>query len=272
MTALKKLKNKIDKNLHICVGLDTDTAKIPRHLLRSADPVLEFNKIIIENTYEFTSAYKINFAFYEKLGAKGFEYLSQTRKLIPPDTLAIADAKRGDIGNTSQMYAKAVFDELKFDAVTLSPYMGFDSIQPFLAYKDKLNFILVLTSNKGAEDFEKTKLEDGKFLYQKVLEKIKEWNTEENCGIVYGATNSEELKKDILLFDDLPVLLPGVGAQGGNLEELTKQFISNNRKNFLINISRALLYLNSTPKFGYAVRNYILSQSEKIRQIIEQKL
>ena len=264
MTAREKLEKKFDKNFHICVGLDTDINKIPKHLLSEKDPVLEFNKIIIESTAEFAACYKINFAFYERFGAKGFAALAQTLELIPKDILVIADAKRGDIGNTSEMYAKAVFDELKFDSITLHPYMGFDSLQPFLDYKEKLNFILALTSNKGAIDFEKQKLENEKFLFQQVIEKASQWNENKNCGIVFGATKIDELKENITSFVDLVVLLPGVGAQGGSLEDVAATFNQHENKNYLVNISRALLYCDGSKEFNKHVTELIKSYNQSV--------
>lgn len=264
MTARQKLESRFDKNFHICVGLDTDINKIPRHLLSEKDPVLEFNKIIIESTYEDAACYKINFAFYERFGAQGFDALAQTLELIPKDIFVIADAKRGDIGNTSEMYAKAVFDELKFDSITLHPYMGFDSLQPFLNYKDKINFILALTSNKGASDFEKQKMDNGNFLFQHVIVKANEWNTNRNCGIVFGATKIDELKENITSFGDLVVLLPGVGAQGGSLEEVTITFNENKNNNFLVNVSRALLYCDESDNFHSKVIEQIKAYNQSV--------
>ncbi len=255
MTALEKFKNKVAKNLHICVGLDTDKNKIPEHLRTAADPILEFNKIVIENTCETAAAYKINFAFYEKYGSAGFDTIHKTLELIPPGILTIADAKRGDIGNTSQMYASSAFDYFNFDSITLHPYMGFDSLSPFLDYKDKLNFILALTSNAGSSDFEKQKLENGNYLYQQVMEKVVEWDRNKNCGFVFGATNLEELILNIKKFNEMPVLLPGVGAQGGSLEDIVRTFIQQSNKNFIINISRALIYADESKSFGAAVKN-----------------
>jgi orotidine-5'-phosphate decarboxylase len=264
MTAIEKLRSKLDKNLHICVGLDTDVKKIPQHLLSEIDPVLTFNKVIIESTSEYAACFKINFAFYESLGARGFEALAKTMELIPKEIFVIADAKRGDIGNTSEMYAKAVFDELGFDSVTLHPYMGFDSLQPFLEYKEKLNFILALTSNKGAVDFEKLKLNDGRFLFQTVIEKANQWNINKNCGIVFGATKIDELKENISSFGDLIVLLPGVGAQGGSLEEVASTFNNHNNKNYLVNISRALLYCDEGKDFGWKVTEQIKAYNQSV--------
>jgi len=264
MTASEKLEKKFDKNYHICVGLDTDINKIPKHLLSEKNPVLEFNKMIVESTAEFAACYKINFAFYERFGAKGFDSLAQTLELIPKEIFVIADAKRGDIGNTSEMYAKAVFDELAFDSITLHPYMGSDSLQPFLDYKEKLNFILALTSNKGAADFEKQQLADGRFLFQHVIEKVNKWNVNKNCGIVFGATNIDELKENISSFGDLVVLLPGVGAQGGSLEEVAASFNQHKNKNYLVNISRALLYCNDSKDFGKQVTELIKSYNQSV--------
>ncbi|MDQ7816988.1 MAG: orotidine-5'-phosphate decarboxylase [Melioribacteraceae bacterium] len=269
MTAQQKLKNKIENGLHLCVGLDTDITKIPKHLFSSDNPVTEFNKIIIENTYEHAAAYKINFAFYEKDGSKGLDNILETLTFFPSkDPLLIADAKRGDIGNTSQMYAKSVFEHFGFDAVTLHPYMGFDSLEPFLNYSDKINFILALTSNPGSNDFEKLKLEDGQYLYQKVIKSIKEWNKKNNCGIVFGATNLSELQSNIKDFGEMPVLLPGFGSQGGNLEEVVRTFYSNNNNNFIINVSRALIYCNGSPGFGKNVSDSIQQLNEEIKKII----
>jgi len=253
MKAKEKLIKRSAKGYHICVGLDTDINKIPKHLLTYADPVFEFNKRIIEATSSSAAAYKINFAFYETYGSKGFDSLKKTIELIPADVLTIGDAKRGDIGNTSQMYASSVFEHFGFDAITLHPYMGKDSLQPFMDYDDKLNFVLALTSNQGAYDFEKQKLEDGTMLFQKIISKVVEWNEKGNCGFVFGATKIEELKENISLFRGLPVLLPGVGAQGGSLEDTVRIFESNNHTSYLINISRALIYCNSSEKFEDSV-------------------
>jgi len=257
ITASEKLNKKLKDRLHICVGLDPDINKIPTHLLKYADPLFEFNKAIVEVTKDITAAYKLNFAFYEAAGIKGWKTLEKTVKLIPDDVLIIADAKRGDIGNTSEMYAKSIFEHFNFDAVTLNPYMGFDSIKPFQNYSEKISFILALTSNFTSSDFEKEILTDNSFLFQKVIKKAKEWNKFNNLGIVFGATNTEELKSNINSFDDLFVLLPGVGAQGGDLEAIVKTFpVSNN--NFLINISRSLIYAGTGNDFIYAVRKKLL--------------
>lgn len=267
MNARQKLVNQIRKGNHIAVGLDSDISRIPMHLHTSQDPILEFNKIIIDNTVEHAASYKINFAFYEKDGESGYETLKKTIDYIPAEKLIIGDAKRGDIGNTSEMYALSIFNYFQLDAVTLHPYMGFDSVEPFLKYEDKLNFILALTSNKGSMDFEKLKLADGQFLYQKVIEKVLEWNKNKNCGIVFGATNKEELEDNVSSFGDLPVLLPGIGAQGGSLEDVIRIFNSAQKNNYIINISRSLIYKDNSEDFGKAVFEEIKSFNERISEL-----
>jgi len=268
MTAQEKLQKKINSGFHVCVGLDTDINKIPKHLLGLNNPVLEFNKIVIENTCEHAAAYKINFAFYEKDGAKGFETILDTQKFIPNDVLTIADAKRGDIGNTSQMYAGSIYNYFNFDSVTLNPYMGFDSVSPFLEYQDKINFILSLTSNPSAYEFEKQKLSSGELLFQKVIQKVNEWNKNKNCGIVFGATKLDELKENINSFKDLFVLLPGIGSQGGSLEEVVPVFTQNSNKNFIINVSRSLLYADDSTNFGKSILKYIKDYNSVIKSLL----
>ena len=257
MNAQEKLQFKIRNNFHICVGLDSDIEKIPSHLQSKSNPILEFNKVIIDATYKDAAAYKINFAFYENWGIDGLRTLEETIKLIPKDILIIADAKRGDIGNTSKKYAESVFDYFKCDSVTLHPYMGIDSISPFLEYKEKISFILGLTSNPSSLDFEKQKLENGRFLYQEVIKKTNEWNKYNNCGLVFGATNLEELKANIQSFNDMPILLPGVGAQGGSLEDVVNTFNSYSKSNFIINISRGLIFADDSENFGEIVSSKI---------------
>ncbi len=268
MSALKKIFNKNNDGKFICVGLDTDLKKIPPFLLKENNPLLTFNKAIIEATKDFTAAYKINFAFYERNGAKGIEELEKTVELIPQDILSIADAKRGDIGNTSEMYAESVYNHFKFDSVTLNPYMGKDSLDPFLKYQDKLNFILVLTSNPGAADFEKSELANGKFLYQTVLQSVNQWNQNKNCGIVFGATNIDELKNNIQSFGNLTILLPGVGAQGGSLNDVVSVFKENNRKNFIVNMSRSIIYKSNRMDFAEVANKEILNLNNDIKKII----
>jgi orotidine-5'-phosphate decarboxylase len=258
MKSQKKILKKNDESKFICVGLDTDRNKIPVFLKNDPDGVFKFNRAIIESTKNYAAAYKINFAFYEQSGAKGITELEKTVELIPQDTLSIADAKRGDIGNTSEMYAKSVYEHFKFDAVTLHPYMGKDSLQPFLDFTDKMNYILVLTSNPGAVDFEKLELKDGRFLYQSILQTISVWNNNNNCGIVFGATKLDELKANITNFGNLSILLPGVGAQGGSLEDVSKVFNINKRKNYLVNVSRGIIYKSGGEDFAEAARDELV--------------
>ena len=268
MTALEKLIEKNKQNKVICVGLDTDIEKIPEHLKKFNNPVLEFNKAIIENTKAHAAAFKINFAFYERDGFKGLENLEKTIELIPDDILIIADAKRGDIGNTSRMYAKSVYEYYGCDSITISPYMGEDSIIPFLENPEKLNFILALTSNPGANDFEKLKLANGSFLFQQVIKKVNEWNEKQNCGIVFGATKIDELRGNIKNIGSLPVLLPGVGAQGGSLEEVMMTFNSSNRKNLLVNISRGIIYKSKEEDFAEAASREIIKFNKTVENIL----
>ncbi len=268
MNAQEKLKNRINKNLHICVGLDTDINKIPAHLKNLPDPIFEFNKMIIDSTIEHANSYKINFAFYEKEGLKGLEILEKTIEYIDKDILIIGDAKRGDIGNTSKKYAQSVFDYYKCDAITLHPYMGYESIEPFISYKDKISFILGLTSNPSAADFEQLKLDSGKYLYQEVIAKTNEWNKNNNCGLVFGATNLKQLIDNIESFNNMPILLPGVGAQGGSLEEVVSVFKNNKKDNFIINVSRGLIYIDSSDKFTDYVTKKILDYNKKILEIL----
>ncbi|GAB4128352.1 MAG: orotidine-5'-phosphate decarboxylase [Ignavibacteriales bacterium] len=264
MNSKEKLLNAFSDGKHICVGLDTDIKKIPAHLISAVDPILEFNKIIIESTKEHAAAYKINLAFYEKIGSKGISSLEKTLEYLPNDIFTIGDAKRGDIGNTSQMYAESMYEHFKFDSTTLHPYMGYDSLEPFLNYSNKVNFILALTSNAGAMDFENQKLLTGKFLYQEVIEKVNEWNKNKNCGIVFGATHSDQLRESISSFNDLFVLLPGIGAQGGSLNDVVKTFSSAEKNNYLINVSRTLIYADSSENFGVAATNEIKRLNSEI--------
>lgn len=267
MNAQQKLENRINKGYHICVGLDSDINKIPIHLKNSNNPILEFNKRVIDATMDHAVAYKINFAFYENWGLRGLETLTRTIECIPKDVLIIGDAKRGDIGNTSKKYAQSIFDYFKCDSVTLHPYMGFESVEPFLEYKDKISFILSLTSNSSAKDFEKQKLENGKFLYQEVITKTNEWNINNNCGLVFGATNIGELKDNISSFNDIPILLPGVGAQGGSLEEVVNTFRRSGKMNFILNISRGLIYIDDSREFQKNIQEEIKRYNNTVQKL-----
>jgi orotidine-5'-phosphate decarboxylase len=258
MTSLEKLSAANQAGKFICIGLDTDIDKIPEHLRSEPDAVFSFNRAIIENTKDLAAAYKLNFAFYEKYGTEGFTALKETIKLIPDDILIIGDAKRGDIGNTSKMYAESVFNWFCCDSVTIHPYMGKDSVKPFLDFTDKLIFILALTSNPGAEDFEKLKLTDGSYVFQNVIKKVHEWNNG-NCGIVFGATKIEELKENIDIIGNLPVLLPGVGAQGGSLEEVAAVFKAKGRMDYIVNVSRGIIYKSHNKDFAEAARGELIN-------------
>ncbi len=266
MTALEKLNLNNSGGKFICVGLDTDIKKIPQHLKESRQPLYEFNKAIIESTSASAAAYKLNFAFYESSGPRGFEELKKTIEIIPEDILIIGDAKRGDIGNTASMYADSIFNYFGCDASTINPYMGIDSVQPFIEFETKLNFILALTSNPGSASFEKLKIENGDFLYQEVIKKTIEWNISKNCGIVFGATQSEELKDNMELIGDLPVLLPGVGAQGGSLEETVRAFAKAERLNFLVNVSRGIIYKSSRSDFSEAAAEELNNLNTKVKK------
>lgn len=224
-----------NKKTRLCVGLDPDLTKIPARFLKAENPILEFNKFIIDQTKEFAAAYKPNMAFYEAAGFKGIGALFESIRYIPPDIAVILDAKRGDIGNTSQAYAKMIFENMNADATTVAPYMGTDSIEPFLKYKNNYTFVLCLTSNPGAADFEKPEL------YKKVAGKITEWNKPYgNCGAVVGATNNTELTELREIMPDVNFLIPGIGAQGGDLENTIKSIKKSG--SFLINSSRNIIY------------------------------
>ncbi len=269
MDASEKFKNKFLEGKHICVGLDTDIRKIPSHLSETKNPIVEFNKAIIEATRREACAYKINLAFYEASGSAGVENLLETIELIPEEVPVIGDAKRGDIGNTAEMYAREQFDYYKFDASTINPLMGFDSAKPFVDYRDKINFVLALTSNSGAKDFEKLRLADGSFLYQEIIKKSRTWG--DNIGFVFGATNPDELRKNLHLLGGALTLLPGVGAQGGSLEEIVKIFTDEKKNNFIINISRGLIYLDSTKLFAEKTRNKIELLNKTVADLLEMK-
>jgi orotidine-5'-phosphate decarboxylase len=266
MNACELLFKKNYEGKFICVGLDTDINKIPSHFKSSPESIFNFNKIIIESTADSAAAYKLNFAFYEKYGESGFEILKRTIDIIPDDLLIIGDAKRGDIGNTSTMYADSIFNYFSCDACTINPYMGEDSVKPFLEFQDKLVFILALTSNPGANNFEKMKLESGNYLYQEVINKVNEWNSFNNCGIVFGATQVEELKNNLSLINNLPVLLPGVGAQGGSLEEVVHCFRQAERTNFLINVSRGIIYKSREADFAAVAAEELNTLNAKVKK------
>lgn len=236
------------KQSYLCVGLDTDITKIPKHLLGAADPVFEFNRMIIDATKDHCVSYKINTAFYEALGRKGWDAMEKTVNYIPKSHFTIADAKRGDIGNTSSQYAKAFFETLDFDAITVAPYMGADSVKPFLEYKDKWTILLGLTSNSGAQDFELQPAGDG-LLYEKVLTTAARWGTPENLMYVVGATQADSFTAIRNLTPDHFYLVPGVGAQGGSLKEISAKAM-NKDVGLLVNASRAVIYASAGEDFA----------------------
>jgi orotidine-5'-phosphate decarboxylase len=237
------------KRSFLCVGLDTDLSKIPPHLLECEDPIFEFNKAIIDATKDFTVAYKPNIAFYECYGPKGWESLRKTLEYIPKNIFTIADAKRGDIGNTSTYYAKTFFDYLNCDSVTVAPYMGEDSVTPFLEFEKKWVILLALTSNKGALDFQMIKDENGKELFKHVLKKSTQWGTSENLMFVVGATRAEGIGEVRELVPDHFFLVPGVGAQGGSLEDVCA-YGWNKDCGLLVNSSRGIIYASKEKDFA----------------------
>ncbi len=226
----------------LCVGLDSDPEKIPLVFSGYQNPVVEFNRAVIRATSDVAVAYKLNTAFYEARGIAGFQDMEKTLSSIPDACTTIADAKRADIGNTSKMYAQAFFDHWSFDALTVAPYMGFDSLEPFFAYKEKLLFVLCLTSNEGSVDFEEQVMHGGTPLYRSVLEKVASWSCNGNGGVVVGATKSGLLADIRRSAPELFMLVPGVGAQGGSLEDAVQYGVDSNRQSALINVSRALIY------------------------------
>jgi orotidine-5'-phosphate decarboxylase len=250
MDQTQLFENIVRKHSFLCVGLDTEIDKIPSFLLKKKDPVFEFNKRIIDATHDYVVAYKPNVAFYECYGARGWESLEATVKYIKenyPDIFVIADAKRGDIGNTSKMYAKAFLENMPFDAITVAPYMGEDSVTPFLSWKGKWVVLLALTSNKGADDFQYHN-EDGIKLFERVLTISQKWGTIHNMMYVVGATRAEMLKNIRKLVPDHFLLVPGIGAQGGSLEEVAKYGL-NSKCGLLVNSSRAIIFADNTENF-----------------------
>lgn len=253
MTTTQLIQQIKKKKSFLCIGLDIDLNKIPQHLLKEEDPIFEFNKAIIDATHHLCVAYKPNTAFYEAYGLKGWKSLEKTINYLNenhPEIFTIADAKRGDIGNTSTMYAKAFFEDLAFDSATVAPYMGKDSVEPFLAFKDKHTIMLALTSNAGAFDFQ-TKTVEGKELYKQVLETSKTWQNSENLMYVVGATKAEYFTEIRKIVPNSFLLVPGVGAQGGNLQDVCKYGMNENI-GLLINSSRGIIYASNEKDFAQA--------------------
>ena len=245
------------KKSFLCIGLDTDIQKIPEHLLKFDDPVFEFNKQIIDSTKDLCVAYKLNTAFYESNGINGWKSLMKTIEYIPKNIFSIADAKRGDIGNTSKMYAKTFFETMDFDSITVNPYMGSDSVEPFLDFNNKWVILLALTSNKGSEDFQNFSNQSNVKLYQQVIEKSMNWSDDSRIMYVVGATKSDSLKEIRKIIPDHFLLIPGVGAQGGSLDDVVK-FGMNKDCGLLINSSRSIIYAGHGENFAENAREAAL--------------
>ncbi|SNR72152.1 orotidine-5'-phosphate decarboxylase [Flavobacterium sp. ov086] len=260
------------KKSFLCVGLDPDLTKIPQHLLETEDPIFEFNKAIIDATHDLAVGYKPNTAFFEAYGIKGWISLQKTINYINenfPEMFTIADAKRGDIGNTSSMYAKAFFEDLSFDSVTVAPYMGKDSVEPFLAFENKHTILLALTSNEGAFDFQ-TLTTNGKELYKQVLETSKTWKNSHNLMYVVGATKAEYFADIRKIVPDSFLLVPGIGAQGGSLSEVCK-YGMNDKVGLLVNSARAIIYASKGTDFAEKAREEALTVQKEMEEIINSK-
>lgn len=268
MTKDQLFQQILEKQSYLCVGLDTDLSKIPTHLLDSDDPIFEFNKAIIDATHDLCVAYKPNLAFYESVGLKGWQALEKTLdylQLIGNEHFTIADAKRGDIGNTSKMYAKAFFENMNFDSVTVAPYMGEDSVTPFLDFKNKWVILLGLTSNKGSQDFQM----DGD-LYKKVLKKAQEWGSAENLMFVIGATHPEKFREIREIAPDNFFLVPGVGAQGGDLAGVS-EYGMNDSCGLLVNSSREIIYASNGLDFAEKARAAAQKVQQQMAGILEKR-
>lgn len=261
-------KNIQKKRSFLCVGLDTDISKIPPHLLSYQDPIYEFNKAIIDATKDLCVAYKPNSAFYESQAFEGWLSLEKTVQYIPDEILKLADAKRGDIGNTTRQYAMGFFDKMGFDAITLSPYMGSDSVLPYLQFEDKWVVLLALTSNAGAADLQYLKTENG-LLFEEVLRVAKDWGTINNTMFVVGATKAEMLEKIRAIVPEHFLLVPGVGAQGGSLEEVALYGL-NQKCGLLVNSSRGIIYASKGEDFADAARAAALKIQNQMAQILDE--
>ena len=269
MTTQQLHEQILKKQSFLCVGLDVDLNKIPPHLLATEDPIFEFNKAIIDATHDICVAYKPNMAFFEAYGLKGWISLEKTINYLNskhPEQFTIADAKRGDIGNTSAMYAKAFLEDMNFDSITVAPYMGKDSVEPFLAVKDKFTILLALTSNEGAFDFQ-TKKVDGVELYKTVLETSKTYKNSENLMYVVGATKAEYFTEIRKIIPDSFILVPGVGAQGGSLSEVCKYGMTDN-VGLLVNSSRGIIYASNGEDFAEKAREEALKMQGEMAEIL----
>jgi orotidine-5'-phosphate decarboxylase len=283
MTRRQLVDHIFKKRSYLCVGLDTDRTKIPKHLLSHADPVFEFNRQIIDATKDHCVGYKINTAFYEAEGTKGWDVLERTVNYIPSAHFTIADAKRGDIGNTSAQYARAFFETMNFDAITVAPYMGEDSIRPFLDYENKWTIVLGLTSNAGAKDFELQKIttqlelldegihtvkQQSSYLYEKVLQTVSKWGNENNLMFVIGATQANEFINIRQLVSNHFYLVPGVGAQGGSLKEISERAMTDDC-GLLVNASRAVIYASGGEDFAEAAAKAAKEYANEMSQYLK---
>ncbi|NOZ62634.1 MAG: orotidine-5'-phosphate decarboxylase [Calditrichaeota bacterium] len=258
------------KNSLVCVGIDVDLEKVPPFIAREKNALVKFSKVIIDATLPFAAAYKINTAFFEAYGAEGWKAMAEIAEYLPDDVIKVADAKRGDIGNTSRRYARAFFEKLPFDAITVSPYLGFDSVAPFLEQKEKGAFVLCHTTNKGAEDFQR--VSDGQNqLYEIVAAKVQSWNALDNCGLVVGATYPEQMREVRALAPELPFLVPGLGAQGGDYELAVSYATDENGRGAIFNASRSILYASSGKDFAERAEEAAREMKEKINSIRENK-
>lgn len=256
------------KKSFLCIGLDSDPAKIPAHLLKYDDPVFEFNRQIIEATIDLCVAYKPNLAFYEAQGSKGWKTLEKTMALIPSGIFTIADAKRGDIGNTSTQYARAFFETMNFDAVTVAPYMGEDSVRPFLEFENKWVILLALTSNRGSSDFQFSAQENGEPLFEKVMRKAQDWGAPGNLMFVTGATHPEKFQDIRRIAPEHFLLVPGIGAQGGELSEVCR-FGLNDQVGLLVNSSRGIIFAGQGEDFAEKARDAALEIQQQMAQVLE---
>lgn len=255
------------KESYLCVGLDTDVEKIPVHLRSLPDPIFEFNKQIIDATHEYCVAYKPNIAFYEALGPKGWESLQKTLDYIPKDIFTIADAKRGDIGNTSALYARAFFKQMSFDSITVAPYMGDDSVKPFLQFEGKWVILLAHTSNTGSADFQLIESTNGKKLYEEVILKSQQWAGPDQMMYVVGATRADKMQDIRALAPEHFFLVPGVGAQGGDLEA-TSRYGMNKQCGLLVNSARAIIYASTGQDFAQAAQREARATRDEMSQLL----
>ena len=267
MTKQALINEIFTKKTFLCVGLDVEMSKIPKHLLETEDPIFEFNKAIIDATKDFCVAYKPNIAFYEALGVKGWVSLEKTLNYIPKTHFTIADAKRGDIGNTSRLYAQTFFQTYDFDSITVAPYMGEDSVKPFLGFENKWVILLGLTSNVGSNDFQFSQNADNQYLYEQVITKSQNWGTSENMMYVVGATHPEKFAHIRSLAPEHFFLVPGVGAQGGDLAALTK-YGRNAECGLLVNSARGIIYASNDVFFAEKARE----EAEKMQKMMRLEL